>query len=59
MDSIESDVQGIINEKIDNHALKEFVIDVVEWEDEKLHKKQRQGKYDKLSQSLKDAMQDW
>lgn len=59
METIDSDIQEIINDEVEKNELKQFILDVIKWEDKNLHKSRRRGKTEELNEALAETMKDW
>lgn len=53
-----SEVRELIREETDDPQLQNLVINVLEWEEEKLHHTRRRGKKDAMKKFLAEYVQD-
>lgn len=58
MSVIDTDVEDIINEEIEDSRRRQLVRDILQWEEERMYDTIRSGKKDELDQKVTEFLKD-
>lgn len=58
MTTIDSDVEEILEEQVDDFQLRMLIQEIIEWESDKLHKSVRHNKKTELDQKISEYLDD-
>lgn len=58
MTAIDSDVEEILEEQVDDFQLRMLIQEIIEWESDKLHKSVRHNKKTELDQKISEYLDD-